>query len=70
MRRFIAQNFSVWLSNVNPKCPDDPILENKLVGIFINFFIFGLWASTFQIFDKKMNGRFAEPAFLGSRGDS
>ena len=69
MCRFIAQTFSVGLSNVNPKCPDDPILEKNLVGIFINFFIFGLWASIFQSIDKKLKGRVAEPAFYGSRGD-
>ena len=27
--------------------------KKKLVGIFINFFIFGLWAVTFQTFDTK-----------------
>ena len=28
--------------------------RKKLVGIFINFLIFGLWAVTFQTFDKKV----------------
>ena len=28
---FIAQNFSVGLSNLNPKCPDHPISEKKLL---------------------------------------
>ena len=51
---FIAQNFSVGLSNLNPKCPDQPLSEKKLDGIFISFVIFGLWAVTFQNFDNKI----------------
>ena len=51
---FIAENFSVGLSNLNPKCPDHPLSEKKLVAIFISFVIFGLWAGTSQKFDKKI----------------
>ena len=51
---FIAQNFSVGLSNLNPKCPDHPPSEKKLDGIFISFVIFGLWAVTSQNFDNKI----------------
>ena len=64
---FIAQNFSVGLSNLNPKCADHPISEKKLVIIFINFFIFGLWAVTSQTIDKKNNDWVAETALYAFR---
>ena len=51
--RFIAQNVLVRLSNLNPKVSRWSYFRKKLVGIFINFFIFGLWAVTFQTFDTK-----------------
>ena len=54
--RFIAQNFSVGLSNLNPKVSRWSYFRKKLVGIFINFYIFGLWAVTSQTFDKKKTG--------------
>ena len=37
--QFIAQNFSVGLSNLNPKCPDDPLLENNLLE-FLSISVF------------------------------
>ena len=51
--RFIAQNFSVGLSNLNPKVSRWSYFRKKLVGIFVNFFIFGLWAVTSKTFDTK-----------------
>ena len=52
--RFFAQNFWVRLSNLNPKVSRWSYFRKKLVGIFINFFIFGLWAVTSQTFDTKI----------------
>ena len=41
--------------------------RKKLVAIFINFFIFGLWAGTSQTLDKKNNDWVAETALYGFR---
>ena len=52
--RFIARNFSVGVSNLNPKVTRWSYFRKKLVGIFINFFFFGLRAVTSQTFDTKI----------------
>ena len=52
--RFTAQNFSVGLSNLNPNVSRWSYFRKKFVGIFINFYIFGLWEVTSQTFDKKI----------------
>ena len=52
----------IWIQ----KCPDDPISEKKLIGTFINFIIFGLWAVTSQTFDTKKDW-LAETSLYGFR---
>ena len=63
---FIAQNFSVGLSNLYPKCPDHPTSEKNLLEYLSISFFFGLWAVNSQNSDKN-NDWVAETALYGFR---
>ena len=53
---FIAQNFSVGLSNLYPKCPDHPTSEKNLLEYLSISLFFRLWAVNSQILTKTKTG--------------
>ena len=51
--RFIAQNFLVGLSNLNPKSVQMILFQKKTCWNIYQFLFFGRWAVTSQTFDTK-----------------
>ena len=67
MRVYCKKNFSVGLSNLNPKCPDHPISEKKICWKIYQFLYFWTVSSNFSDFWQKNNDWVAESALYSFR---